>query len=188
MGYIPQDRMVLGVAAGSTIEDNVVPYLVGKSEYQKAGVLKKKKLKAVAEDAIKEFDVRCKDSNQQVGMLSGGNIQKVVVARELSSSCKDPGPLIVADQPSRGIDIGATKFIHRKLIAMRDAGYAILLISADLNEVFEVADSAIIMYEGRINAYFPDMKQVTEYELGQYMLGLKTQSPEEIAEVMHNEA
>ena len=188
MGYIPQDRMVLGVAAGSTIEDNVVPYLVDKNEYQKAGILDKKKLKAVAEDAIKEFDVRCKDSNQQVGMLSGGNIQKVVVARELSSSCKDTVPLIVADQPSRGIDIGATKFIHRKLIAMRDAGYAILLISADLNEVFEVADSAIIMYEGKINAYFPDMKKVTEYELGQYMLGLKTQSPEEIAEVKHNEA
>ena len=84
--------------------------------------------------------------------------------------------------------ISLPEVIHRKLIAMRDAGYAILLISADLNEVFEVADSAIIMYEGKINAYFPDMKKVTEYELGQYMLGLKTQSHEEIAEVKHNEA
>ena len=188
MAYIPQDRMVLGVAAGSTIEDNVVPYLIEKAEYQKCNILNKRKLKNVAESVVKEFDVRCKDSSQPVGMLSGGNIQKVVVARELSSSCKDAVPLVVADQPSRGIDIGATKFIHRKLIAMRDEGYAILLISADLNEVFEVADSAIILYEGKINAYFPDMKKVSEYELGQYMLGLKAQTPEEIAEVKYNEA
>ena len=188
MAYIPQDRMVLGVAARSTVEDNVIPYLIDKDEYQKHDVLKHKKLKEVADKVIKEFDVRCKDSGQIVGTLSGGNIQKVVVARELSSSCKDPVSLIVADQPSRGIDIGATKFIHRKLIAMRDEGYAILLVSADLNEVFEVADSAIIMYEGKINAYLPDMKKVTEYELGQYMLGLKHQSAKEIGEVKHDEA
>ena len=185
MAYIPQDRMMSGVASGSSIEYNVVPYLLDKPEYQHAGVLKQKAMNSVADKAVAEFDVRCENAHQPVGMLSGGNIQKVVVARELSEFCRDSVPLIVADQPSRGIDIGATKFIHRKLVELRDSGAAILLISADLNEVFELADSAIVMYEGEIGAYLPDMKQIDEFELGQYMLGIKKQTPEEIGGVLH---
>ena len=113
-------------------------------------------------------------------MLSGGNIQKVIVARELSSNSS----VIIADQPTRGIDVGAAKLVHEQLIKMRTEGKAILLISADLAEVMDISDSLVVMYGGRFVAYFPDARKVTENELGQYMLGLKKQSHEEIARCM----
>ena len=187
IAYIPQDRMASGVASNSSIMNNIIPYLIDKSDFEAFGVLKRKPLENISNSVVAEFDIRCNNAQQKVGMLSGGNIQKVVVARELSDSCKEKVPLIVADQPSRGIDIGATKFIHRKLVELRDAGAAVLLISADLNEVFELADSAIVLYEGEIAAYFPDMKKVDEFQLGQYMLGVQKQQPEEIEEVLYAE-
>nr|WP_244262707.1 hypothetical protein [Thermoanaerobacter siderophilus] len=114
-------------------------------------------------------------------MLSGGNIQKVVVAREFSSNPK----LLIANQPTRGIDVGATEFIHKRIVELRDKGVAILLISADLNEVMELSDSLIVMFGGEIVAYFEDASKVTEEELGAYMLGLKKQSLEEIRRVLY---
>ena len=104
-------------------------------------------------------------------MLSGGNIQKVVVAREFS----DASNLIIANQPTRGIDIGATEMIRKELIRLSREGRAVLLISADLNEVLELSDSLIVMYDGKIAAYFEDASTVDEYELGKYMLGIKKQ-------------
>ena len=114
-------------------------------------------------------------------MLSGGNIQKVVVAREFSTEPK----LLIADQPTRGIDVGATEFIRNKLVELRDDDSAVLLVSADLNEVMELSDSLIVMFEGKIVAYFEDTDNVTEEELGLYMLGLRRQSPEEIGGVLY---
>ena len=114
-------------------------------------------------------------------MLSGGNIQKVVVAREFSS-----GPvLIIADQPTRGIDVGATEFIRKKLVELSRAGAAVLLVSADLNEVMELSDSLIVMNGGHIAAYFEDTSALTDEEMGEYMLGLKRQSDEEIGKVLY---
>ena len=120
--------------------------------------------------------MKCEDSRNTLGMLSGGNMQKVVAARELSGEVS----FLIADQPSRGIDVGATKFIHQKILALRDKGAAVLLVSADLNEVMELSDSLMVMYDGEIVAYFPDASKVEERELGSYMLGLKKQSKEEI--------
>ena len=119
---------------------------------------------------------------QQVGMLSGGNIQKVVVAREFSS---DP-VLILADQPTRGIDVGATEFIRKKLVELSRSGIAVLLISADLAEVMELSDSLIVMHGGKIAAYFEDTSTLTDDVMGEYMLGLKHQSDEEIRRVCHD--
>ena len=119
----------------------------------------------------------------KVGMLSGGNIQKVVVAREFSA---DP-ILIIADQPTRGIDVGATEFIRKKLVELSRAGAAVLLVSADLNEVMELSDSLIIMYNGGIAAYFEDTTSLTDAVMGEYMLGLKQQSDEEVRRVQHGE-
>jgi len=116
-----------------------------------------------------------------VKMLSGGNIQKVVVAREFSS---DP-VLIIADQPTRGIDVGATEFIRKKLVELSRAGAAVLLVSADLNEVIELSDSLVVFHGGEIVAYFEDTKKMDEMEMGEYMLGLKRQSPEEVRRVVH---
>ncbi|MEG2624483.1 MAG: ABC transporter ATP-binding protein, partial [Clostridia bacterium] len=117
----------------------------------------------------------------EIKMLSGGNMQKVVVAREFTQAAR----LFIVEQPSRGIDVGAAKFLHERLIALRDAGCAILLISADLDELFKLSDSIAVMYEGQIDAYFPDTTLVTENELGYYMLGVKRQSDEEIGGAYH---
>ena len=112
-------------------------------------------------------------------LTTSPNRRKVVTAREFTTGAS----LIVANQPTRGIDIGASDCIRRRLVDLRTAGAGVLLISADLNEVLEVSDSLIVMHNGRIAAYFPDASKVTEEELGEYMLGVKTMSPEEVKEV-----
>ena len=113
--------------------------------------------------------------------MSGGNIQKVVVAREFTSYNR----LLVCDQPTRGIDVGAAEFIRERLVQMRDAGKAVLLISADLGELMNLSDSLIVMYGGEIVAYFDDVKSLTEDELGYYMLGVKKMTPDKIGGALH---
>jgi simple sugar transport system ATP-binding protein len=113
-----------------------------------------------------------------VDSLSGGNIQKVVLARELSSEPK----IIIAEQPTRGVDVGATEFIRNELLASRDAGNTVFLISSDLNEILGLSDSLIVLYEGEIVAFFPDASKINEEDLGRYMLGIERQSFEQISE------
>ena len=118
-----------------------------------------------------------------VSTLSGGNIQKVVAAREFSSAPK----LMIVSHPTRGIDVGATELIRKKLVALRDQNEtAVLLFSADLTELLTVSDSIIVMYGGKIVAYFPDLNEVNEQTLGEYMLGLKKQSQDEIGGVIYD--
>ena len=114
-------------------------------------------------------------------MLSGGNIQKVVVARECSLDLD----LIIINQPTRGVDVGAIEFIRKRIVELRDEGKAILLVSADLNEVLELSDSLAVMSEGEVVGYFEDSSTVTEQELGEYMLGIKRMSKEEAGGVVH---
>jgi simple sugar transport system ATP-binding protein len=109
-------------------------------------------------------------------MLSGGNIQKVIVAREFTSNCD----CIIANQPTRGIDIGAAKFIHKKLVELRDKNAAVLLLSADLSEIKSLSDSLLVIYNGQFVAYFEDASKVSEEELGKYMLGIEKQTELEI--------
>ena len=187
LAYVPQDRLTYGVSAGQDILHNLIPFLTSDKNYTSHGVLKMRRLRKLADEVSRDFLVKCDSSGQLVSMLSGGNMQKVVVGRELSAKTRKQAPLVVADQPSRGIDIGATKFIHRKLLEMRDQGTAILLISADLNEILELSDSVIVLYDGKISGYFQDTKELTEKELGQYMLGIKMQTPEQIKGVCHGE-
>ena len=128
-----------------------------------------------SEELIREYLVKCRSCKQNVGMLSGGNIQKVIVAREFST---EPD-IIIANQPTRGVDVGAAEFIRRRLLEFRDAGCAVLLVSADLNEVFSLSDRLAVMYKGKFSGMFTDVAAVTEEELGQYMLGLKHQEKQE---------
>ncbi|MBU0927729.1 MAG: ABC transporter ATP-binding protein [Spirochaetes bacterium] len=180
--HVPEDRMTYGCAPNLGVEANLMSCNHDSPEFTGPVFLKGKEIRANSQRLIAEYAVKCSSPLQEVGMLSGGNIQKVVVAREFSS-----GPsLIVADQPTRGIDVGATEFIRARLVELRDAGAAVLLVSADLNEVMELSDSLIVMYGGKIRAYAPDAKAVGEEELGLYMLGLKNQSSEEIARVVHD--
>ena len=154
-----------------------------KKEFNNGLFLNMKKIHKEADELVEQYKVLCKSPKQQVAMLSGGNIQKVVVAREFSC---DP-VLIIADQPTRGIDVGATEFIRKKLVELSRAGAAVLLVSADLNEVMELSDSLIILNGGRIVAYFEDTTDLTDEQMGEYMLGLKVQDDEQIRRVEHAE-
>lgn len=174
--HIPEDRMTFGVAASLSIYSNLVADKLNLPQYNKGVFLNQRAMKKDADEWIREYQVLCSNRDQGVGMLSGGNIQKVVVAREFESYNK----LVVCDQPTRGIDVGTTDFIRRRLVEMRDEGKAILLVSADLGELMNLSDSLIVMYGGEISAYFDNIKNLTEDELGYYMLGVKKMTPEQI--------
>ena len=181
MTHIPSDRMVQGVAANMSIKNNMLADKVSHSRYTGRFFFKNKVINEDMKGYAEEYTVKCSSVEQSVGMLSGGNIQKVVVAREMSSN---PG-LLVADQPTRGIDVGAAEFIHRRIVTLRDEGTAVLLITADLNEALELSDSIIVMHEGELVAYFPRANELTEEELGFYMLGIKRQKSDELGGVVH---
>lgn len=169
LSYIPEDRMTVGVAKDMDILTNLFANQYDKKEYSDRFFLNRKNMEKRAEQLIKDFSIKASSYKQEVGMLSGGNIQKVVVARELSNEPK----IIIANQPTRGIDVGAQEFIREKIVEFRDKGAAIILISADLNEVLELSDRLAVMYKGRFTGMFTNVKEVTEEELGRYMLGLK---------------
>ncbi len=182
VSLVPEDRMLYGIAGTASIEENVISDRSGSKALNSGPLFNMGAIHELSDRLVKEYTVLCKSSKQQVGMLSGGNIQKVVVAREFSN---DP-VLILADQPTRGIDVGATEFIRKKLVELSRSGIAVLLVSADLAEVMELSDSLIVMHDGKIAAYFEDTSTLTDEEMGEYMLGLKEQTPEEIRRVCHD--
>jgi simple sugar transport system ATP-binding protein len=126
---------------------------------------------------IQEYDIRTPSGRSSAASLSGGNMQKVIVARELSAEPK----VLIAAQPTRGVDVGATEFVRIQLAARRAAGAAILLVSADLNEVMSLSDRIIVLFDGVLTGVFLDPARVTEQELGLYMAGTKRQTPAEMA-------
>lgn len=182
ISLVPEDRMLYGIAASASIEENLISDRSAEKRLNHGPLFNMKAIHEEADRLIEDYTVLCKSRKQQVGMLSGGNIQKVVVAREFSG---DP-VLILADQPTRGIDVGATEFIRKKLVELSRSGIAVLLISADLAEVMELSDSLIVMHGGKIAAYFEDTSTLTDDVMGEYMLGLKHQSDEVIRRVCHD--
>ena len=182
VSHVSEDRMTYGIAADSGVKDNVISDRYYKKEFNKGLFLDDKKINNLADQLIKDFLIKCDNRDSAVRMLSGVNMQKVVTAREFSNSPH----LVVANQPTRGVDVGATEFIRKKIVQLRDDGTAVLLISADLNEVLELSDSLIVMHNGHIAAYIPDASKITDMELGEYMLGVKEQTPEEIARVAYD--
>lgn len=176
LAHIPEDRFTYGVMEDESVADNLISNRYDKDEYNKGLFIDSKKTGQLVDELIVEYEVKTDSPNTSVGMLSGGNAQKVVVAREMSHPMK----LLIADQPTRGIDVGTADFIHRRIIELRDEKNAILLSSADINEVLELSDSLIVMYDGKISGYFESTIGVTEEELGLYMLGLKTMDESEV--------
>ena len=177
MAHIPEDRMHTGIAPNMSIEENLISEKYRSEELTKNRfLLNNKNINDLAKKIIKKFNVKTDSEKTSVNGLSGGNIQKVVVGREFSSDTD----LLIVNQPTRGIDVGAIEFIRKTIVKMRDEGHAILLVSADLNEVMTLSDSLIVMNGGEIVGYFPETKDVTEKELGLYMLGVNKQSEEEI--------
>ena len=169
MAHIPEDRHKDGLVLDYDLQQNLVLQSYFTKRFQNHGFLKFDAIRNYAEELIKKFDIRSGQGvNSIVRGMSGGNQQKAIIARELD---RNPD-IVIAVQPVRGLDVGAIEYIHKQLIAQRDAGKAVLLVSLELDEVMNVSDRILVMYEGEIVADV-DPKKITTEELGLYMAGAK---------------
>ena len=173
MSHIPEDRHKHGLVLDYTLEDNLILQRYFQPEFTtKLGFLRRKNIRAFAERLIEQYDVRSGQGPITISRsMSGGNQQKAIIAREID---KDP-QLLIAVQPTRGLDVGAIEYIHKQIVAQRDAGKAVLLVSLELDEVMTVSDRILVMYEGEIVGEL-DPKTTTVEELGLYMAGAKKEA------------
>ena len=175
MSHIPEDRHKHGLVLDFTLEQNMVLQRYKEPEFQHGGFIRFDEVRKYAEGLIDKFDVRSGQGPITIARsMSGGNQQKAIIARELDRNM----PLVVAVQPTRGLDVGAIEFIHSQLVAQRDEGKAILLVSLELDEVLSLSDRILVMYEGEIVGEL-DPKKTTAQELGLYMSGAKRSGGEE---------
>lgn len=171
MSHIPEDRHKHGLVLDYTLADNLVLQRYWQPQFQNHGFIKKGEVLSYADRLIAQYDVRSGQGAQTIARsMSGGNQQKAIIAREVD---KDPD-LLVAVQPTRGLDVGAIEYIHKQIVAERDKGKAVLLISLELDEVMNLSDRILVMYEGQIVGEFDPHKTTVE-ELGLYMAGAKKQ-------------
>ena len=170
MSHIPEDRHKHGLVLDYTLEDNLILQRYFEPEFtNQFGFLRRKNIRTYAERLIGQYDVRSGQGPITISRaMSGGNQQKAIIAREID---KDP-QLLIAVQPTRGLDVGAIENVHRQIVAQRDAGKAVLLVSLELDEVMTVSDRILVIYEGEIVGQL-DPKQTTVEELGLYMAGAK---------------
>ena len=174
MSHIPEDRHKHGLVLDYTLEQNMVLQKYLEPRFQRHGFIRFDAIRSYAEGLIDKFDVRSGQGPVTTARaMSGGNQQKAIIARELDRDM----PLVVAVQPTRGLDVGAIEFVHSQLVAERDHGKAVLLVSLELDEVMNLSDRILVMYEGEIVGEF-DPRQVTVEELGLYMAGAKKQEEE----------
>jgi simple sugar transport system ATP-binding protein len=165
IGYIPEDRSHDGYVGGFSVRENLVLDLYRDEEFSRGLSLKLDAIRQNAEHRIQEFDIRTESAATPVSSLSGGNQQKVVVAREFSRDLK----VLVASQPTRGVDVGSIEFIHKRIISERDRGTAVIIVSTELEEIFALSDRIAVMYDGRIVATVsPD---IPREEIGLLMAG-----------------
>ncbi len=167
MSCVPEDRYVRGLALNATIEDNLIVSNYFKKPMSNGKILNLQTIGEFAEELIETFDVKAVSKDVPAFTLSGGNLQKVVLAREISAQ---PDLLIVA-QPTRGLDIGSIEFVHRRIVEARDSGTAVLLVTAELDEVMSLSDRIAVLYEGKIVGETP-ASEATEQGLGLWMAGV----------------
>ena len=169
MSHIPEDRHKHGLVLDYSLEQNMVLQRYWAPEFQKHGFIKSKAVRDHAVRLIEQYDVRSGQGPVTITRsMSGGNQQKAIIAREIDKAPE----LLVAVQPTRGLDVGAIEYIHKQLVAQRDSGKAVLLVSLELDEVMDVSDRILVMYEGELVGQL-DPKKVTVEELGLYMAGAK---------------
>lgn len=174
MSHIPEDRHKYGLVLDYTLEQNMVLQRYWQKEFEKADFIKKKAVRKYSDKLIEQYDVRSgQGSVTMVRSMSGGNQQKAIVARELDREHK----LLIAVQPTRGLDVGAIEYIHSQIVKDRDAGAGVLLVSLELDEVMNLSDRILVMYEGEIVGEL-DPKKTTVQELGLYMAGAKRDNSE----------
>ena len=169
ISHIPEDRHKHGLVLDDTLENNIVLQRFQENRFQKFGFINKPAVREYAEQIIGQYDVRSGQGPVTIARsMSGGNQQKAIIGREVDRE----NPLLIAVQPTRGLDVGAIEYIHGQLVAQRDAGKAILLVSLELDEVMNLSDRILVMYEGEIVGEL-DPKTTTVQELGLYMAGAK---------------
>ena len=169
LSHIPEDRHKHGLVLDDTLENNMVLQNYLDPRFQKMGFINRPAVRQYAERIIEQYDVRSGQGPVTVARsMSGGNQQKAIIGREIDRDT----PLLIAVQPTRGLDVGAIEYIHGQLVAQRDAGKAVLLVSLELEEVMNLSDRILVMYEGEIVGEL-DPRQTTVQELGLYMAGAK---------------
>lgn len=169
MGHIPEDRHKHGLVLDYTLAENMILQTYFKEPFQKNGFLQNNEIEKYSDRLIKQFDVRSGQGSDTIARsMSGGNQQKAIIAREID---RDP-MLLVAVQPTRGLDVGAIEYIHKQLVNERDEGRAVLMVSLELDEVMNVSDRILVIYEGELVGEFKP-EEITVEELGLYMSGSK---------------
>lgn len=177
VGYIPEDRKKYGVSSGMSIADNFMLRDFDNTEFCSQQLLKQTNILDYGQQKMEEFDIRAPSAKTQVGLLSGGNMQKVILAREISRPLK----LLLASQPTRGLDIHATSFIRKQICQARDSGLAVLWISEDLDELLLVADRIAVIFDGRIVGILSH-EEASVSLIGQMMTGMNKEKTEDIIE------
>ncbi len=168
MGYVPEERNVEGIVPSMSIRENLVLKDIAKAPFSRFGLIDNRKIDRNADEMREKFDIRCSGISVAAGSLSGGNIQKVILAREISRGPK----FLIAVYPIRGLDLGAAEFIHKQLLALRDSGVGILLISEELEEIINLSDRIAVIFKGQIQRVL-GQGEATQRKLGMMMAGVK---------------
>ena len=168
MGYVPEERNIEGIVPSMSIRENLVLKDVGRAPFSRSGVISNKAIEKNAHALREQFDIRCASVNAAAGSLSGGNIQKVILAREISRGPK----FLIAVYPIRGLDMGAAEFIHKQLLALRETGVGILLISVELEEIINLSDRIAVIFKGQIQRTL-GQGEATQRKLGMMMAGVR---------------
>ncbi len=170
IGYIPEDRIRTGLAPIASVLENVIMGHQNEREFSaRLDFMKRKRARYFANQLVNEYRIVCKSVDEQVGTLSGGNMQKVVIAREFAHDVD----LLIVSQPTRGVDVGGIEFIHKKILDMKKSGKAVLLISSDLDEILLLSDRIVVMYEGQI-VHSTSTKDADLQKIGLAMLGMRS--------------
>ncbi len=171
MAHIPEDRMTVGLNLKGSVAENLIAGKQTRAPYQGPFLYTNaKEIKSYARRLIELFDIRPPEPDVTVSTLSGGNMQKMVVAREFSFDA----PCLIVSQPTRGVDVGAIESIHQKILEQCPAGAGVLLVSAELDEIYKLSDRILVLYEGEIVGEFRP-HQISKEEIGLYMTGAKRQ-------------
>jgi simple sugar transport system ATP-binding protein len=170
IGFVPEDRNLYGLVEEFSIEENLVLDKFDAEPYGKLGVIKPKVIREKSEELVEKFDIRISNITDSAKTLSGGNQQKIVVAREMSKDLK----LFIASQPTRGLDVGSIEFIHKEIISLRDSGVPVVVISTELDEIYDLADKIAVMYKGTIIGVVD--ASTSRDKLGLMMAGIKSET------------
>jgi len=174
IGYIPEDRIHVGSCSAASVSENLLIDRRNKQPYCKGGWLRQKSVESMTNELISRYSIKASDGRHVVGGLSGGHIQRTILARELSAGPK----LLLAAEVTMGLDVLSARYIHDEMLALREKGLAILLVSSNINEILELSDRVLVMRGGEMTACLDNCASLGREEVGEYMLGVKRMQPQ----------